>query len=222
MTEKIEDLEVRQGNGSSLSESESHRSKTDSPPSEFGNEPLEVIGANPAVQVAQEGDEKDDQIIELTSGVLIRRKPIPDILMQRVMAKVEKPKVPMWFNPDKEREEPNPNDPDYLEAVRKAEEERGQKAIDAAIMFGCELVDDLPSDRTWIKRLKRFGIEVDETDEFELQFAYLKYVAFVNSDDLALVTGWGLSERDIENAGATFRRTKARRANRNRRAKESS
>lgn len=186
---------------------------------ELFDEPVEVIGQNPAVQVAREGEEEENEITTLSSGVRVRLKPVPDILMQRVMSKIRKPKVPMWFNPEKERDEPNPNDPDYLEAVRQAEDERGQKAIDASIMFGCELVDSLPEDRTWIKRLNRFGIEVDESDEFELQFAYLKYVAFVNSSDLALVSGFGLGERDIENAGATFRRTKERRANRNGRAK---
>lgn len=179
-------------------------------------EPVEVIGDNPAVQTAKEGDpNEEEQLFTTSTGVTIRRLTIPDILMQRVMEKVKKPKVPMWFNPEKERDEPNPNDPDYLEAVRQAQDERGQRAIDAAIMFGCELVSELPESREWIQRLNRFGIEVDESDEFELKFAYLKYVAFSNSSDLALVTGWGLSEEDIANAGATFRRNTARRANRN-------
>ena len=182
---------------------------------------MEDVSKNPAVIVAKEGDESEEKIITLRSGVRVRLKPVPDMVVQRAMAKINKPKVPMWFNPDKEREEPNPNDPDYLEAVRRAEEERGMVAMDVSIMFGCELIDPIPNDRKWVQRLRKVAdIEVDDSDEFELEFAYLKYVAFANSSDMNYVTGIDMTEADVENAGATFRGDEARGANSNGSAKE--
>lgn len=182
---------------------------------------MEDVSKNPAVIVAKEGDESEEKIITLRSGVRVRLKPVPDMVVQRAMAKINKPKVPMWFNPDKEREEPNPNDPDYLEAVRRAEEERGMVAMDVSIMFGCELIDPIPDDRKWVQRLRKVaGIEVDDSDEFELEFAYLKYVAFANSADMNYVTGLDMTEADVENAGATFRSDETRSANSNGRIKE--
>lgn len=182
---------------------------------------MEDVSKNPAVIVAKEGDESEEKIITLRSGVRVRLKPVPDMVVQRAMAKINKPKVPMWFNPDKEREEPNPNDPDYLEAVRRAEEERGMVAMDVSIMFGCELIDPIPDDRKWVQRLRKVaGIEVDDSDEFELEFAYLKYVAFANSADMNYVTGLDMTEADVENAGATFRSDETRGANSNGRIKE--
>lgn len=182
---------------------------------------MEDVSKNPAVIVAKEGDESEEKVITLRSGVRVRLKPVPDMVVQRAMAKINKPKVPMWYNPDKEREEPNPNDPDYLEAVRRAEEERGMVAMDVSIMFGCELIDQIPDDRKWVQRLRKVaGIEIDDSDEFELEFAYLKYVAFANSADMNYVTGIDMTEADVENAGATFRSDETRSANSNSRIKE--
>jgi len=177
------------------------------------NNGIEHVAENPVVQVAKEGDAPDEERIRtLRSGVRVKLNPVPDMLVQRVMSKIKKPKVPMWYNPDKERQEPNPQDPDYQDAVRVAEEERGIAAMDTSIMFGAELVDGLPDDRSWIRKLRYMGIEVDEDDEFELEFAYLKYIAFANSADMEYVLQADLQERDIENAGATFRGDEARRA----------
>jgi len=178
-----------------------------------GIAPVEVIGDNPAVQVAQEGDE-ESEIFITSSGYRVRKMAVPDSLMQRVGAKIKKPKVPLWYNPDKERDEPNPNDPDYIEAVNAAVQERGNAILDAAIMFGCELLDGLPEDRMWIKKLKILGIDVDESDPVELEFAFKKYVVFANGDDAGFVAGFGMSEKDVSEAGATFRRGKKRRADR--------
>jgi len=147
------------------------------------------MAKNPAVQAARE--EKNgvgpDGILTLSTGVKARLVPVAASLIQTVQNKIKAPPVPTWRNEDKGRDEPNPNDPIYLEKKKEVEEERGMAVIDALIMFGVELVDGLPEDKLWIRKLKVVGIEIDEADEFDVDFAYKKYIC-VSSEDLMKIT----------------------------------
>src|SRR5690554_1657400 len=77
-----------------------------------------------AVEVAKSRARDEEAVVTLSSGVRARIHPVAASLIAEVSSKVEDPPVPTWFNPDKEREEPNPSDPEYLRALERAEEER--------------------------------------------------------------------------------------------------
>lgn len=85
----------------------------------------------------------------LSTGVVIRGKAAPREVLMRAYERIARdaPPVPMWLNPDKGREEPNPDDPDYL-AANKQHEARAALAIRRAlIMYGVQVVsvpDGLP------------------------------------------------------------------------------
>lgn len=147
-----------------------------------------------AVQVAKER-RGDRQVVEVTlsTGIRARITPVSAALITDSQGKIQDPPIPKWFNPDKEREEENPNDPAYLQALTDADKRRTTAAIDAAVMFGVELVDGLPEDDRWLTNLRfmerRGHLSLDEfdlDDVLDLEFLYKRYIA-VSAEDLALV-----------------------------------
>lgn len=164
---------------------------------------------HPVVEVAHVVNEaaKGDGTVVLSTGFRARIVPVSASLIDQVTAKIKDPDVPMWKNEEKGREEPNPADPAYLKALDDAARERGIAAMDALIMFGVDLVDDIPGDSLWVKKLKFLGIDVDTDDPFEVEFYFKKYVA-VSAEDVQLVTSRsGMTAGDVEAAERSFRRS---------------
>lgn len=166
---------------------------------------------------AKRGDE-----IELSTGVRIKLTGVPPALLEDVVARVKEPKVPTWHNPDKDREEPNPNDPEYIKALNEVERERSVAILEAVVLFGMELVDGLPKDGAWLKKLrlmdKRGTFDLsgyDLEDDLDLEFLYKRYIA-LGMEDLAFVvsTVSGVDEEDIKKARDAFLDDQKRKADR--------
>lgn len=149
--------------------------------------------------------------ITLPTGVKALIMPVSASLISEVTGSVKTPVVPIWHNEDKGRDEPNPSDPAYMEALEDMERERGMAAIDAMIMFGVELVDGLPQDDGWLKKLKylekrgRLVLEgYDLNDSMDLEFLYKRYIA-VDSSVLEMITeASGVSPEEIDLAESSF------------------
>ena len=160
-----------------------------------------------AAKTRQDGD----GTVVLSTGVRVRLHPVAPGLLSDAAGRVKFPKPPMWLNPEKEREEPNYNDPDYLDAVREAQSRINQVTLDAVILFGVEVVGGLPEDGLWLKQLKfleRRGVldltEYDLEDELEREFLYKRHIA-VSKDDIATISRMsGLTQEEVEAAGDTF------------------
>lgn len=169
---------------------------------------------HPVVEVAHvvNNVDENDGVVTLSTGYKARIVPVSASLIDQVTSRVKDPEVPMWMNEDKGREEPNPADPIYLNALDEAAKERGLAAMDALIMFGVELEEEQPGNlegpdgQKWLRKLRFIGIEVDTEDPFELEFYFKKYVA-VSAEDVNLVTSRsGMSAADVEAAERSFRR----------------
>ncbi len=164
-----------------------------------------------AVKVAKRRKPSSEEV-ELATGVRARLVPISASLIDEVVAEVKLPEIPTWTNPDKGREEPNPDDPIYLEELARAERNRGVAAIDAMVLFGVELLDGVPDDDSWLTKLqfleKRGKLSLDEydlKDEMDREFLYKKFIAVSSDDLLMLSTMSGISEGDIAQATEGFR-----------------
>jgi hypothetical protein len=174
---------------------------------------------NVAVEVAKEIAAQDgsSQIITTANGVKIRIIPVSTALVEEVTNRIEDPVVPMWHNPDKDRDEPNPSDPAYLRAVDKANRARGIAVMDVMCMFGAELVDGVPEDNTWINKLrfmeKRGQVSLesfDLSDPLDLEFLYKRYIAVDNEtigriSELSMLTPEAVAKQEN-----TFRGNKTR------------
>jgi len=170
------------------------------------------MNEHPVVETAKE-EKRKGTITELSTGIRAILKPVPASLMQSVASKIKDPKVPIKYNEEKGREEPDEFDTDYLEALNEANMRRAEASLDTMAMFGIELVDGLPEGDRWIKELRLMeklgNIDLsnfDLEDEIDREFVYKRYIA-LGSDDLVKIGRLtGISQEDIESADKSFRR----------------
>jgi hypothetical protein len=101
--------------------------------------------------------------------------------------KVMDPKVPVVWIEDKQRNEPNPNDPDYKEELNRAAWTRSIAIVNTCLVLGTSLlskpehIESLESDE-WIEQLKFIGLDVPE-GKYARYAAWVRYHA-LNDDEL--------------------------------------
>jgi hypothetical protein len=176
------------------------------------------MASNPAVEVAKSlATREKETIIETQYGASLRVVPVSPSLLDEVSSRIKDPQVPMWHNPDKDRDEPNPNDPNYLAEIEEAKRKRGVAMIDAMVMFGAELVGGLPNDDRWLKKLqflaKRGQLDLegyDLSDELDLEFLFKRFIALDNEALMEVTKASGMVSEEVTQAEATFRSSEER------------
>lgn len=98
------------------------------------NETLEVIEE---VTTRKAGDEN---IIELSTGVVLRAKKVSPSILIEVITHAKRPKPPTYFNDKMGRRMENPDDPDYIEQVNAYKYDQAGSLVTAMIMLGTEIV----------------------------------------------------------------------------------
>lgn len=173
---------------------------------------VEKAAKTAAVQVAKERDKKSlNGHVTLSTGVKGKIVPVATALLQRVSNKVPLPEVPTWENPDKGRQEPNPNDPKYRRELEEASRARGEAYLDALIMFGLELPDGVPDGNEWIKKLhymERLGhLDLDGfdlDDPMDREFVYKRYIAVGDNDWVLIRQASNMIQEEVEAEIANF------------------
>jgi hypothetical protein len=153
--------------------------------------------SHPVIEVAK--DQKPitkEDVHTLESGVRVRLQTVSPALINDVMLRVKMPVVPIVEKNGKEY--PNPLDPGYHAALERYEQERGAAALDAVVMFGLELVDGMPEDDLWLRKLQMIGVEIDD-DPITQEFYYKKYIA-LGGDLQQLQALMGVSQEDVDAA----------------------
>lgn len=191
-------------------------------------EPETAPNEEVAIQAAESAiaaDQGPKDRFELSNGVVIKLKPVPILLLQQASQSVPRPKVPIVMNPNKDREEENPNHPDYLEAIRQYQADSERAILNTLLLLGTsvESVPDGfsgPDDSEWIERLEM----LDEINPAAAQrlappanaskgrryIAWLERHAMVTLDDfvkLGVTVGRlsGVREEDLLGAIDSFR-----------------
>lgn len=174
-----------------------------------------------AAAAAIEGDELPDTL-PLQSGVVLRLRPIPPGLLRKAAARIPEPVVPKVWLDDKEREEENPNDPNYLAALAKRSEEQALAQMDVAILYGTSIAEvpegtPQPDDEEWSVDLIEDGF-ITEEDLGSYRKRYLNWVllyALRGGDEAKLfgrvIALCGLTEVEVQEMMAAFRRRGPRR-----------
>jgi hypothetical protein len=165
------------------------------------------------IEVAREQEEQDD--IWEVEGYKIRVKAIPVAIISDVSNRIPDPEIPVWHDPEYDRDVQNPNDPAYLSAKEEVDRKRGEAMIDATVMFGIDLPDGIPPTEKWLPKLKflekRGQVDLSGynlSDDLEKEFVFKKYIiasiALINYiQNMSSVT-----PEDIGEAGRPFRRPK--------------
>lgn len=143
------------------------------------------------------------EVITLSTGHKAKLNVVSGSLFDKVRSAVPRPAIPLVHNDDKNRDEPNPLDPVYLEGVEEFERVSAAAIIDAMLIFGVELVDPIPDDG-WEKKLERVGIVVGTAPD-ERELAFLKYVAVGNADLTTIGQLSNISPEMLGAAAASFR-----------------
>ena len=155
--------------------------------------------------------------ITLSSGVVLRAKRVPILILSEVLKTFKRPEVPIVFIEDLGREEPNPADPEYINAVEDWNNERNLAMVDLFFVAGTEIVE-IPrnvtkvEDDSWTETLEAIGITPPKNKKLRY-LLWLKNVAAIENADVekimeAVGRESGASEHDVTEALNEFRDTK--------------
>ncbi len=163
---------------------------------------------------ATEADKNGRGIVELSTGVKLKIRPVPRHFLYEVSRRFVMPKPPVYFNEAKGREEENPGHPDYAAALDKYLGDVATAGTDAALLFGTE-IEHIPEgflgpdDKGFIEQMEILGLE--RLDNKKARYLYwVKSIAAPLGDDInglleELGRLTGVAESDTEDAVARFR-----------------
>jgi hypothetical protein len=173
------------------------------------------------IEESEEG-KAGKETVRLSSGVVVRTKPIPPLLISNFVAKAEPPKIPEIWDEDRERSIPNPNHPDYLEALERYRFLLGAKVLDLLIMAGTsieEVPDEVSSieDTEWEAIYALLNEDPIPSSGPRRYLAWMQTVAILTTEDIELVRGLSmqgstLTEEDVAAATKGFRSLQVREA----------
>ncbi len=163
---------------------------------------------NPVLVYAKAKKETGAEIT-LSTGYPARIIPVGSSLIEDIINSIPEPKIPTFFNEDKQREEENPSDPSYLQAMTDVQRRRAMAAMEALLVFGVEVA--LPDNEAWLNKLRylerRKAVSLDGydlDDPLDRDLLFKKYVAIGTADLIAIGRKAGLNAADIEDAARTF------------------
>lgn len=157
----------------------------------------------------------------LANGIVLSIKAVPPMILTATARDALKyPDPPVKWNEERQRDEPNPNDPDYQDAMRKVEAEAILTMRNLAIALGTE-VKSLPEGYfppeadDWfnapaMQMAVRHGLKLNTEDPIERYLAWMLYYAIEDYTDLILaerlVNELGTLRRDeVDAALESFR-----------------
>jgi hypothetical protein len=184
------------------------------------NEPIPLNADGAASLAAEQATALPVTEVTLENGVALRLKPVPPFAIRNAAAHLKRPEVPIWVDPDKGREEPNPNDPDYQAAVRQYVNDQAEAALTVALLLGTEVIS-VPEGMYGVAD-ERWAEEVTESmalagGHFEVHASgkaryldWLRMYAIPSEIDnyrltRILTSGVGLTEAEVQRSVESFR-----------------
>lgn len=182
--------------------------------------PSPSVAADTVATIFGQGD---NNLTTLRNGTVIRLKAVPPHVLREVAMRIPETPVPVYMNEEKGREEPNPNDPDYLAAEEKRLSTVVHEMQDAMILLGVEVVSvgDCPAvdDDSWVEELQAIGIYANVATSHHRKLDWMRYVALSTEGDIAVVVRTvtrlsGITEFEVFRAARAFRGDEERGADR--------
>jgi hypothetical protein len=172
-----------------------------------------------------ETHQDDPSVFVAGTGVRLKMKRVSQMIIADAKRRLPAPRIPKWFNPDKEREEDNPNDPDYIERVANYQYDTAMLALRIYLIMGTEPMEPLPdgiSPHTsfdWSDMILAADpdAEIPETGP-RRYYAWLKYYALPDDQVMQCMNkiirfSGGTLEEDVARAQQSFRRDSERDTN---------
>lgn len=133
--------------------------------------------------------------IKLMTGVVLKKKKFPIMLLNQVLIKFKYPPVPEYYDEERKRAVKNPSHEDYVRQKEEIDAERGLASIDVLIAFGTEIVSvpegfSRPEDDDWINEIEAIetlGISVRRESYAARYLAWVKFKAIVDESEYGLI-----------------------------------
>lgn len=121
-----------------------------------------------------------DNLIHLSTGVILRGRQSPPLVLMTVMASFPRPKPPVVYIEAMGREMENPDNPDYLERIKDWKTEQSNAMLVALISTGTELQSKPkgvpgPEDDQWLEEYSLLGLPMHKENK---AWRYLRWVQF--------------------------------------------
>lgn len=178
-----------------------------------------------AAEAVEESEAPQNSVVTLSNGIKLRLKPVPPFLVRQAAMKLEKPKVPK-MDIGKGREEDNPDDPSYQEALADFDNRATDAAVNVMLAAGTEVEFvpegiSPPESDGWIALMEVLEVEIDLDRPIARYLAWMRYVALATAADVTMITsamskGIGLTEEEVKATAESFRNRATRRANKRR------
>lgn len=150
-----------------------------------------------------------------SNGVVLKLKRVSRFAIVEAGRKIPVPKVPTTYVADKDRQEENPNDPDYIAALAESNYQRSMMTITASLVLGTEIISlpkgmPGPEDDEWYEVLDALDITVPKDNKRLRYSAWLKYVCLADEEfmdlmNLVLKFSGLVTEQDVAQAQDAFR-----------------
>jgi len=151
-----------------------------------------------------------DDLITLSSGVVLRAIKASPVTLIKVMTRFPRPKPPTYFMEKMGREMENPDDPDYIERVKAWEMESNAQVLNALILLGTELVSvpkgvEKPSGDKWLNKYRLLDMPVHPEDQDWRFLNWVTMIAAPDDGDMAIIQEvvgrkMGIAEADVKSA----------------------
>jgi hypothetical protein len=158
---------------------------------------------------AEQTKESEDGIVVLSTGVRARIIPVASPLIDEINSRIPDPLVPVRVIDGQEHA--NPLHPKYRQEMAEAFAKRTTAVLDAFVMFGIELVDGVPEDDEWVKKIKfmekRGAIDLscyNMKDPLDREFVYKRFIAVSSKDTRLIGVASGVLSADIDRAMESF------------------
>ncbi len=174
----------------------------------------EDVAAKVAVATAETEQQEETGEIVLSNKIKLRVGAVPPLLLNQVRTQIPPPKVPTFFNADKQRDEENPNDPGYEATLQEYYATIGMAVVDLLLLKGVEILrvpKGIPKwdSSDWHEDLAFVGLKVPESENGR-RLVWLRSIALATQADVSLLMSklfrmHGISEEDVAVAAESFR-----------------
>lgn len=198
-------------------------------------EPDTIVARQTASDIAKRQQDngmnpEDSDRVEFRSGLVLGVHEVPPLILRQPLQDLPEPEPPTIHLKDKGVHEPNPSDPDYLEAHAKWQATLGLATMDTMLLLGTTepsedgepkpLIIELgsmmaPDKEGWIHWLEAAGVRVDLSTPNTRYLCWLRFYAVSNAGDLnrlmtAIAGKSGVKEEDVDLAAKAFPGDEAR------------
>jgi len=154
--------------------------------------------------------EGDDNLIRLSTGVVLEARQVPSGQLIKVMSRFQPPEPPMYFNKDLGRSLPNTADPYFETRMKEWEQNRVSALLNILIIYGVSLKSKPkgmpgPDDDEWLDSFYAAGEQVVADNKYWRLLNWVTAIAAPKDEDIKLITEKvgrlsGVREADVKDA----------------------